>query len=117
MTFNATEFIIELIVSTIILSPVLWIAGRVMVSKEKAKFTDAIWIAVLGIILRTIIVMALLPNIAWLATIVVAIVWLLLIRHFFDTGWIKGIFITIIAIVILMLLISTMVFWISLFSF
>lgn len=104
LDFNTTSFIIQLIISTVILAPILWIAGRVIVGKEKAKFTDAIWIVVLGIILRSIIGMLPLPNIAWLATITVVIVWLLIIKHFFDAGWIKAIIIAIIAIIILMVI-------------
>ena len=35
---------------------------------------------------------------------VVIIVWLLLIKHFFDTGWIKAIIIAILAMIILMII-------------
>ena len=33
----------------------LWLAGRGLVGKEKAKFTDAIWIVALGTIIGMII--------------------------------------------------------------
>jgi len=101
-----TGFIIQLIISTIILAPVLWISGRLLVGKEKAKFTDAIWIVILGIILHFIIGELPLPKVSWLATIIVIIVWLLLIKHFFDTGWIKAIIIAILAIIILLIIIA-----------
>jgi len=104
LDFSVTGLIIQLIISTIILAPVLWIAGRSLVGKEKAKFTDAIWIVISGIILRAIIGKLPLPNVLWLATIIVIIVWLLLIKHFFDTGWIKAIIIAILSMIILMII-------------
>lgn len=106
MDLITTGFIIQLIISTIILAPVLWIAGRSLVGKKKAKFTDAIWIVILGIILRAIIGKLPLPNVLWLATIIVIIVWLLLIKHFFDTGWIKAIIIAILSMIILMIIVA-----------
>jgi hypothetical protein len=47
--FNLDAFVVQLIVSIIVIAPVLWIAGRLLVGKEKAKGTDAIWIVVLGV--------------------------------------------------------------------
>ena len=45
------NLIIQIIVNIIILSPVLWIAGRLLVGKDKAKFMDALWIVVLGTVI------------------------------------------------------------------
>ena len=46
---NLDALVVQLIVSIIVIAPVLWIAGRLLVGKEKAKGTDAIWIVVLGV--------------------------------------------------------------------
>jgi hypothetical protein len=89
---------IQVIVGVIIVSPVLWLVGRAMVGKQKAKFTDAIWIVALGIIIWAIIGYLSLPG--WVAAIVMVIVWLALIKHFFDCGWLKALLIAIVALVI-----------------
>ncbi len=52
--FNLDAFVVQLIVSIIVLAPVLWIAGRLLVGKEKAKGTDAVWIVVLGVVISDI---------------------------------------------------------------
>ncbi len=91
-TVNIVAFIIEVIV----ISAVLWASGRVLVGKEKAKFTDAIWITVLGLIVGAV-VENVVPFVGWLLAL---IVWLALIKHFFDTGWGKAFLIALLAIII-----------------
>jgi uncharacterized membrane protein len=90
--------ILQIIVNVIIISPILWLAGRWLVGGAKAKFTDAIWIAVLGIIIN-----AILGTFVYgaLGLIVAAIVWMALIKHFFDAGWGKAILIGIVGLIIL----------------
>jgi hypothetical protein len=97
LAFNLITFGITLIASTIILSPVLWLSGRALVGKAKAKFTDAIMIVVIGIVVGAI-VGSLLSGI--IGTIIQLIVWLYLVKHFFDCGWLKAVVIAIVAIVI-----------------
>ena len=53
MVINLDMLVISIIVNIIIVAPVLWLAGRALVGKEKAKFTDAIWIVVLGTVIGT----------------------------------------------------------------
>ncbi|MEM4168807.1 MAG: hypothetical protein QXZ66_02030 [Thermoproteota archaeon] len=86
-----------LFVSVIIVAPVLWIAGRVLAGKGEAKFTDAIWIVVLGVVLGSI-VGAFLSG--WVAALITLIIWLALIKHFFDCGWLKALVIAIVAALI-----------------
>ena len=45
---SAIVSLIQIVVNIVILAPVLWIAGRLFVGKDKAKFMDALWIVVLG---------------------------------------------------------------------
>jgi hypothetical protein len=97
MAINLDALVIGLIVRIILLSPVLWIAGRLLAGSDKAKFTDAIWIVVLGTVIGAIIE-ALFSGI--LAFIIVLFIWLALVKHFFDTGWLKALAISIIAIII-----------------
>ena len=94
---NIVDALINIVVSTIVLSPVLWFTGRSLVGKEKAKFFDAIWIVLLGTVLGAVVGFFL-P--ALVAAIVMFIVWLALIKHFFDCGWGKALLIAIIAVII-----------------
>ena len=95
--------LIQIVISTVILSPALWISGRLIAGKDKAKFTDALWIVFLGSIINTV-VSAFIGNL--IATIILLIVWLALIKHFFDCGWIKAFIIAVVAVVIFAIVIA-----------
>ena len=94
-------FLINVVVGTIIVAPFLWISGRSLVGKDKAKFLDAIWIVLLGTIINAVIG-TFLPGL--LAAIIMFIVWLALIKHFFDCGWIMAFAVALIAVVIIIVL-------------
>ena len=91
------NMIVQIIVNIVILAPVLWIAGRLLVSKDKAKFTDALWIVVLGTIIGSVF-QYLFDGI--IASLIVLFIWLALVKHFFDTGWIRAFIIAVVAILI-----------------
>ncbi|MEM3506665.1 MAG: hypothetical protein QW589_02880 [Candidatus Bathyarchaeia archaeon] len=101
MAINLDILIISIIVNTIIVSPALWISGRLLVGKEKAKFTDAIWIVVLGTLIGTIFG-AFFKGI--IASIVILIIWLALVKRFFDCGWLKALAISILAVIIFLMI-------------
>ncbi|MGQ9507374.1 MAG: hypothetical protein ACUVTB_05895 [Candidatus Bathycorpusculaceae bacterium] len=88
---------IQIVVNIIVVAPILWLSGRLLVGKDKAKFTDAIWIVVLGVVLGAIVNFYLSGLIA---AAIMFIVWLALIRHFFDCGWLKAFIIAILAVII-----------------
>ena len=92
----STTMVAALIVEVIVISLVLWASGRALVGKEKAEFTDAIWIRVLGLIVGAL-VQNIMPFAGWLLAL---IIWLALIRHFFDRGWVRAFLIALPAIVI-----------------
>ncbi len=94
--------LIQIVVGTIIVAPILWLAGRALVGKQKAKFTDAIWIVVLGTVLGAV-VGAFIGGL--IASIIMFVIWLLLIKHFFDCGWIMALAIAIIAVIIFIVII------------
>lgn len=100
---DLVTLLIQIIVSTIILAPVLWLAGRTLVGGEKAKFFDAIWIVVLGTIIGAL-GNAVIGGLV--AAIIMFIVWLALIKHFFDCGWIKALAIAIIAVIIFVIIVA-----------
>ena len=103
MTVNLDALIINIIVNTIIISPVLWLSGRAIVGKQKAKFTDAIWIAILGTVIGTFFG-AFFSGI--IATIILLIIWLALVKHFFDCGWLKAFVISILAVIIFVVIVA-----------
>jgi len=70
--------------------------SRSLVGKEKAKFTDAICITVLGLTVGAL-VQNIIPFVGWLLAL---IIWLALIRHFFGTGWVRAFLIALLAIII-----------------
>ena len=94
---DITYLLVSTIAIIILNGIIVWLAGRAMVGSEKAKFSDALWIVILGSVIGGIL-NAFISGI--LGSIVVLILWLLLIKHFFDCGWIKALVIAIIAVVI-----------------
>ena len=89
--------VVHVIVNTILLSPILWISGRVLVGNEKAKFTDAVWIVVIGTVFGAVFSVFFTGIIASLIQLVV---WLGLVKHFFDCGWLKALLISIVAVIL-----------------
>jgi hypothetical protein len=95
--------LISIVVGIIIIAPILWLVGRALVGKQKAKFTDAIWIVVLGIVIGAI-VGALIGGIV--AAIIMFIIWLALIKHFFDCGWLMAFAIAVVAVIIFIVIVA-----------
>ena len=94
--------LIQIIVGTVILAPVLWLAGRALVGKEKAKFLDAVWIVLLGTVIGAVVG----AFGGLLAAVIMFIVWLALIKHFFDCGWLMAFAIAIIAVIIFVVIVA-----------
>ena len=93
--------LIQIVVAIIVVAPILWLVGRALAGKQNARFTDAIWIVVLGIVIGSII--------GWLiggliASIIMFFVWLGLIKHFFDCGWLKAFVIALIAVIVFVII-------------
>ncbi len=86
--------------------PALWISGRLLAGKQNAKFTDALWIVALGTVIFYFTSFAIesffaeVFGSALIAYLVLLIVWLALVKHFFDCGWLKALVISIVAVII-----------------
>ena len=104
---DLTALLIQIVVSTIILAPVLWLAGRALVGKEKAKFLDAVWIVVLGTVIGAV-AGAYISGLV--AAIIMFIIWLALIKHFFDCGWLMAFAIAIIAVILFVIIVAILAF-------
>jgi hypothetical protein len=90
--------VIQIVVAAVVLAPVLWIVGKWFVGKDKAKFTDALWIGVLGVVIGAGIGFLITGWVGTiLGTLIMIVVWLALITHFFDCGLFKGLVIAVIA--------------------
>jgi hypothetical protein len=100
---DVVGLLVQIVVSTIIIAPILWLVGRALVGKDKAKFTDAVWIVVLGTVIGAV-VGAVAVGWGWVGPIIMIVVWLALIKHFFDCGWIKALVIAIIAVIIFVII-------------
>ena len=102
---NQMDFVallIQIIIGIIVVAPILWLVGRALVGKDKAKFTDAIWIVVLGTIIGAV-VGALVGSL--ISAVIMFIVWLALIKHFFDCGWLKAFVIAVIAVIVFIIIV------------
>ena len=94
--------LLQIVMAVLVLAPVLWIAGRLLAGKGKAKFTDAIWIVVLGVVIGAVVNYFIS---GWVAAIIMFIVWLALIKHFFDCGWIKAFIIAVVAVIVFIIIV------------
>jgi len=62
---------------------------------------DAVWIAILGTVIADVLGIFIVGIIA---SLIVLFIWIALIKHFFDCGWLKAIAIGIIAILVLLVI-------------
>jgi hypothetical protein len=92
---NFATLLIQIVVAAVILAPVLYVVGKLFVG-SKAKFSHAVWIGVLGVIIGALIGFFL-SGMAILGTLIMIVVWLILITHFFNCGLLRGVAIAIIA--------------------
>jgi hypothetical protein len=86
------------LVNLLILAVVLYLAGLVVVGKKRALLSDAFIISLLGTVLSILFFMFLPYRL--LALILSIIVWLLLIKRLYETGWLGAIAAGILAMVI-----------------
>jgi hypothetical protein len=85
------------------------LAGRrALAGKQNAKFTDAIWIVVLGIVINGVVgyfSSSLTDFGGLIATIIMFVVWLGLIKHFFDCGWLKAFAVAVVSVLIFIVIV------------
>ncbi len=113
LSFDLYTLVVHVLVNIIILSPVLWLAGRALAGKGKAKFSDAVAIIVVGTLIGVFFDLFLVDLLAlltpflffetlflWLlSSLIRLIVWLALVKHFFDCGWLKAFAISMLAVI------------------
>lgn len=113
MEFDIVAILIGLLLNIIFwviaVVPGLWLAGRLIAGKQNAKFTDALWIVIIGTLIFYFVNFAIdnfFPGVfgslfsLLIAYFVLLIIWLALVKHFFDCGWLKAFAISVIAVII-----------------
>jgi len=92
--FLLVLFLVNLLISAV----VLYLAELVVVGKKRALLSDAFIISLLGTVLSILFLMFLPYRL--LALILSIVVWLLLIKRLYETGWLGAIAVGILAMVI-----------------
>lgn len=92
--FSLTLFFVALFALTI----VFYLAGLLVVGRKRALLSDAFIISLLGTALSTLFVLFI-PYLL-LALALSILTWLLLIKRFYETGWLGAIAVGILAIMI-----------------
>jgi len=96
-TETLTGQLFAFIVSLIVLTIIFYIAGRVVVGGKKALFSDAFVISLLGTIVMNVCLYFFHPLVGAILSL---IVWLLLIRHYYETGWLGAIAVGLMAVIV-----------------
>jgi hypothetical protein len=94
LVFSLALFFVNLLV----LAVVLYLAGLVVVGKKRALFSYAFIISFLGTVLSTLFLMFI--SYHWIALVLSIVVWLLLIKRLYETGWLGATAVGILAIII-----------------
>lgn len=92
LLFAVIVFIIDIFVMTI----VFYVAGVIVVGKRRALFSDAFVISLLGTVVGNICSLFF-PVIGWILSLVI---WLLLIRRYYETGWLGALAVAVLAVII-----------------
>ncbi|MGC9345335.1 MAG: hypothetical protein ACP5ER_00890 [Candidatus Bathyarchaeales archaeon] len=98
LIFSLALFFVNLLV----LAVVLYLSGLIVVGKKRALLTDAFMISFLGTILSTLFLMFI-PY-RWIALVLSIVIWLLLIKRLYETGWLGSIAVGILAIIIFLVI-------------
>ena len=98
-------FIISFAIIFAVLSVIFYLAGNVVVGRSRASFKDAFAISVLGTLVLIVCLSVFSLEIAMILSL---IAWLLLVRHYYETGFLGSIAVgltsVIVAVVILFIL-------------
>ena len=92
LIFAVISFIINLIIMTV----VFYVAGVIVVGKRRALFSDALVISLLGTVVGNICLLFFPPLIGLILSF---LIWLLLIRHYYETGWFGALAVAFLAVI------------------
>jgi len=98
--FDLTEILFSVISFAIIfavLSVVLYLAGNIVVGRNKASFKDAFVISVLGTL---VLIICLSIFSLEVAAVMSLIAWLLLVRYYYETGLLRSIAVGVTSVIV-----------------
>ena len=91
------ETITEILVSSIIQAPILWISGRILVGADQAKFMDAVWISALATTANILLGSYVGTEVGGLVQLAI---YLFLVSKYYETGWVKAAMVAVLNVVI-----------------
>ena len=89
------------------MTAVFYIAGILVVGKERALLSDAFVISLLGSAVNSICSIFFSPLIGLILSL---IVWLLLIRHYYETGFLGALAVAILAVIVFIVVVFLLSF-------
>lgn len=98
--------IVQFFISLFVLTFVVYLAGLIVVGGRRARFSDAFLITILGTFFSSAILLFF-PY--WFSLLISLVIWLALIKTFYETGWL-GAIATAIMVVIVELVIFVLVY-------
>jgi len=99
LTESLVGQLLNFVIGLTILTIVFYIAGRVVVGEKRALFSDALVISLLGTIVANMVSLFM-PRASLIGLILSLVIWLLLIRHYYETGWLGALAVTIMAVIV-----------------
>jgi hypothetical protein len=89
--------LISFVVNLLVLTVVFYIAGVIVVGRKRALLSDAFVISLLGTVVNSICLVFFPPLIGLILSL---IIWLLLIRRYYETGWLGALAVGILAVIV-----------------
>lgn len=89
--------LVSFIVSLLVLTGVFYIAGAIVVGRQRALLSDAFVISLLGTVVNSICLVFFPPLVGLILSL---IIWLLLIRRYYETGWLGALAVGILAVIV-----------------
>jgi hypothetical protein len=102
---NLVALMIQIVIGLIVSAPALWYVGKWRVGPEKAKFTDAITISVLGTVIGAVIESILGGGIG---SVLQFIVNLYLINRYYETDWINSFIISLVTVLLVVVVFTVL---------
>ena len=109
--YQLLSALVVIIVNLIVLTLVFYIAGVMVVGKRRALLGDAFVIALLGTAVSGICNYFFSPLIGAVLSL---LVWLLLIRHYYETGWLGALAVGILAVIVAVVMFIVVLFILAL---
>ena len=89
--------LVSFVVSLLVLTAVFYIAGAIVVGRERATLSDAFVISLLGTVVNSICLVFFPPFVGLILSL---IIWVLLIRRYYETGWLGALAVGILAVIV-----------------